>query len=163
LEEQGFSAIQELVDLTEAARAPTAARCKVVVEAQHISELRLDFYQRFPEIKRRFIWLQVVVVVVMIILKAEPVVEQRVLMEQPTLSTTGDQVEVQHNLRVLALSTQLPHQPGKQLVVSLVKAEPELTTSVLAAVVVGTVAVELNMTQRVAVALVMLEELLQQR
>jgi hypothetical protein len=84
-------------------------------------------------------------------------------MEQPTLSTTGDQVEVQHNLRVLAHSTQLPHQPIKQLVVSLVKAEQELTTTVLAAVVVGTVAVELNMTLGVAVALVMLEELLQQR
>jgi hypothetical protein len=47
----------------------------VVAEVPHILELRLDFYQRFPEIKRRFIWLQVVVVAVMTTQLVEQVAE----------------------------------------------------------------------------------------
>jgi hypothetical protein len=84
-------------------------------------------------------------------------------MEQRTLHIEGDKAEVQRNLQVLVLRASLLLHPGKLPVVSLVWVEWERTTTVQAVVVVGTVVVVLNTTLVVAVALVMLVELPQQR
>jgi hypothetical protein len=69
---------------------------------------------------------------------------------------------VQRKLLVLVLPASLLHQPTKLLVVRLVWVGLAPITTVLAAVVVGTVVVALNTTLAVAVALAMLVELQQQ-